>query len=736
MKSIYLDYNATTPIDPEVAKEMQPYLTEYFGNPSSIHEYGVITKKAIEKARKQLAALINCKPNEIIFTGGGTESNNYAIKGSAFFLRNKGNHIISSSIEHPAVLEVCAYLETQGFEVSYLPVDEYGIISMEAVKKAIKPNTILISVMHANNEIGSVQSIAEIGKLAKLHNIRFHSDAAQSIGKVEVDVNTMGVDLLSIAAHKFYAPKGIGALYVKEGTKLEKFMHGANHEQNLRAGTENVLEIVGIGKAAEIAKTNFAANYEHSKRLRDRLYNNIITELPFAHRNGHTESCLPNTLSISFKSIEANTLLADMKGVAASAGAACHSEGIDISTTLSAIQLPIETAMGTIRFSTGKFLSSEDIDKASDIIVKSVKSLMPNTSIDLKQFAENTDEIRLTQYTHGLGCACKIRPQYLERVLQQLPRNFDPNVLVDNSSSDDAAVYKISDNQVIIQTVDFFTPMVDDAYDFGQIAAANSISDIYAMGAQPLFALNIVAFPDNRLPESVLQQILKGASDKASEAGISILGGHTIEDNEPKFGMAVTAISHPDNVVSNAGAKAGDIIFLTKAIGTGIVSTAIKRGLANQQSVNEAIALMKELNNKAADLLNKFSANACTDVTGFGLLGHLSEMLEASKLSANISLQNIPLIHDCKNLAIADCIPGGTQNNYAFTKNKVKYADNISDIDKMILNDAQTSGGLLICIDAKHKTEAINYAAQLGMQYFVEIGNVVEKLDYTIFVSS
>jgi cysteine desulfurase len=372
MQPIYLDYNATTPIDPEVAKAMQPFLTEHFGNPSSIHNYGVITKKAVEKARRQIASLINCQPNEIIFTSGGTESNNYAIKGSAFCMQKQGDHIITSSIEHPAVTEVCAHLEKNGFEITYLPVDKFGMVSVKELKEAIKPTTILITIMHANNEIGTLQPIAEIGQLAKNHNIRFHTDAAQSVGKVKVDVQEMGVDLLSIAGHKLYAPKGIGALYIKEGTKLEKFMHGANHEQNLRAGTENVLEIVGLGKAAEIAQNNYEQNYNHSKELRDLLYQNIISELPKAKLNGHPEKRLPNTLNISFPGIKANTLLAEMQGIAASAGAACHSEGVNLSAVLKAIKLPIEIAMGTIRFSTGKFLKKNDITEASKIIIKSI----------------------------------------------------------------------------------------------------------------------------------------------------------------------------------------------------------------------------------------------------------------------------------------------------------------------------------------------------------------------------
>ena len=734
METIYLDYNATTPIDPEVAKAMQPYLTEYFGNPSSIHNYGIITKKAVEKARTQIAALINCQPHEIIFTSGGTESNNYAIKGSVNFLKNYGKHIITSCIEHPAVMEVCAYLEQNGFEVTYLTVNKQGMISLGELENAIRPDTSLITIMHANNEIGTLQPVKEIGEIAKKNKIRFHTDAAQSIGKVKVDVKEIGVDLLSIAGHKLYAPKGTGALYIKEGTRLEKFMHGANHEQNLRAGTENVLEIVGLGKAAELAHHNFEQNYKHSKQLRDQLYQNILNELPNTQLNGHPEKRLPNTLSVSFPGIEANTLLSDMQGIAASAGAACHSEGIDLSAVLMAIKLPVEIAMGTIRLSTGRFLSEDDVKKASSIIIKSVKSLMPSTQNNLVE-TKNIDEIKLTQFTHGMGCACKIRPQYLERILKQLPVANDPNILIDNRTSDDASAYKISENQAIIQTVDFFTPMVDDAYDFGQIAAANSLSDIYAMGAQPLFALNIVAFPDNRLPEEILQQILKGASDKAIEAGINILGGHTIEDIEPKFGMTVTAVSHPDKIISNSGAKPGDLIFLTKPIGTGIISTAIKRGIASKESEKEAINSMKELNNKAAELIQQFPVNACTDVTGFGLLGHLTEIVEASKVSATIYLDKIPLLKQVRELALADCIPGGTKNNYDFVKEKVAYDENISELDRLILNDAQTSGGLLICVPQEVKDELINAANSMKLTCLELIGSISKKMTKSIFVN-
>jgi len=375
MNPIYLDYNATTPISKEVADAMRPYLDEYFGNPSSSHSYGLQTKRAVEKARKQIAKLINCDSSEIVFTSGGTESNNYSIKGIAFANRQKGNHIITSSIEHPAVIEVCKYLETQGFETTYLPVDEFGLVHTEDVKKAIRPETILITIMHANNEVGSIQPIAEIGELAKKHNIFMHTDAAQSLGKVKADVQELNVDLLSIAGHKLYAPKGIGALFIRKGVVLEKLIHGADHERNLRAGTENVLEIVGLGEACEIAHLHLDEHAEHYRKMRDLLHQNLLNDLPNIKLNGHPEKRLPNTLNISFPNMEANTLIAKMKGIAASAGAACHSSGVSVSQVIKAMDVPMEYAMGTIRFSTGRYNTKEEINKATKEIIALVQEL-------------------------------------------------------------------------------------------------------------------------------------------------------------------------------------------------------------------------------------------------------------------------------------------------------------------------------------------------------------------------
>lgn len=377
MKPVYLDYNATTPIDREVAEAMRPYMEQYFGNPSSLHWYGIQSQKAVQKARSQVAHLLNCKPEEIIFTSGGTESNNFAIKGAALANRNRGNHIITSTIEHPAVTEVCKYLEAGGFQTSYIPVDETGLIDLAKLEKAITPRTILITVMHANNEVGTIQPIDEISKIARKHGIIVHTDAAQSVGKISTDVSELGVDLLSVAGHKIYAPKGIGALFVREGIHLEKFMHGAGHERNMRAGTENVLEIVGLGKACEIAKLDLKKTLTHIKEMRDRLYNGLKEKIKNIRLNGHPEKRLPNTLSIGFRDIEASSLLNELiiADIAVSAGSACHAGSTTISHVLAAMNVPMEFARGTLRLSTGIMTTEGEIDRVIKVISEAVEKL-------------------------------------------------------------------------------------------------------------------------------------------------------------------------------------------------------------------------------------------------------------------------------------------------------------------------------------------------------------------------
>jgi cysteine desulfurase len=376
IKPIYLDYNGTTPHAPEVVAAMRPFLDVEFGNPSSSHWYGIAPKQAVESARKQVAGILNCRPQELLFTSGGTESNNHAITGTARALRTRGNHIITSAFEHPAVLEVCRYLEMDGFETTFLPVTADGLVEPAEVEKAIRPATILISIMHANNEVGTIQPLARISPIARAHGIVMHTDAAQSVGKIPTDVQHLGVDLLSVAGHKVYAPKGIGALYIRPPLKPEKFCHGAGQERGWRAGTENVLEIVGLGKACEIAALDLQPNMAHMQRLRDRLYKGLTAELTGVRLNGHPVKRLPNTLSLSFKGMEANRILEEIGlEVAASAGAACHSDTVEISHVLEAMNVPLEWAKGTLRFSVGRMTTAKEIDQAIEIVAGAVKKL-------------------------------------------------------------------------------------------------------------------------------------------------------------------------------------------------------------------------------------------------------------------------------------------------------------------------------------------------------------------------
>ncbi len=725
---IYLDYNATTPIDVEVAAAMRPFFEEFFGNPSSTHVFGVEARKAVEIARREIASLINAHADEVIFTSGGTESNNYAIKGAVMARAPHGGHIITTAIEHPAVLEVCRFLEKQGHSLSIVPVDEYGIVDKDKLFAAVRPDTALISVMHANNETGSIQPVEEIGAFARERGILFHVDAAQSLGKIPVDVVAMNADLLSVAGHKLYAPKGIGALYVRRSVVLEKLMHGADHEQNRRAGTENVLEITGLGTACRIAKRDLEKHAAHYQQMRDLLHD-LLQESPVEIKlNGHPEKRLPNTLNISFRNIEANTLLAALNDVAASAGAACHAESVDVSHVLEAMNVPVDFAMGSLRFSTGRGSTEENIRQAAKEILSELKKLAPQQEENDQPLVKSSDDIRLTQFTHGLGCACKLRPQALEQVLQnvQIPMINDKRVLVDAAEADDAAVYQISDDLALVETLDFFTPVVDDPYEFGAVAAANALSDIYAMGAKPLFALNIVGFPSNRLPLSVLERILQGASDKAAEAGIRVLGGHTVDDTEPKFGMCVTGSVHPDKIYRNSGLKIGDVLVLTKPIGTGVLSTAAKRGLLEEEDIRAITKLMSSLNKTAAEIITDFDVHACTDVTGFGLLGHMGEMLMASKVDADVYPSEEMFLGKAVEMANAGVIPGGTKDNRAFLGARLHFDTTLPEHIRYLLCDAQTSGGLLIGVPKSESAALMETLVAKGI-FACQLAEITKK---------
>jgi cysteine desulfurase len=375
-RPVYLDFNATTPHDPEVIEAMRPYLDEHFGNPSSSHWYGRRGRDAVETARAQVAALLDCSPGEIIFTSGGTESNNYAIRGIALARRSQGSHVITTQIEHSAVTAVCERLKQEGFEITYLPVDEYGLVSIDDVEKAIRPETILVTLMHANNEVGTIQPIEDVARLVKARGIVLHTDAAQSAGKIPTVVHALGVDLLSIAGHKVYAPKGAGVLYARNGLVLDLLMDGAGQEGGRRPGTENVLEIVGLGKACEIALRDLAANRHHMACMRDRLESGLRERLLRLRVNGHPDKRLPNTLSASVHGVDANALLGAIEEkVAASAGAACHSGEVRVSHVLRAMQVPEERARGTLRFSTGRMTSAADIDTTVAVVAGAVERL-------------------------------------------------------------------------------------------------------------------------------------------------------------------------------------------------------------------------------------------------------------------------------------------------------------------------------------------------------------------------
>ena len=386
---IYMDHAATTYVKPEVLEAMLPYFSQKFGNPSSIYMLGRESKKAIEEARERTAVALGAQAKEIFFTGSGTEADNWAIKGVAYANRQKGKHIITTAIEHHAVLHTCQYLESDGFEVTYLPVNEHGLVTPEQVRAAIKPETILITIMFANNEIGTIQPIEEIGKVAKEKGVYFHTDAVQAVGNVNIDVEKMNIDLLSLSAHKFYGPKGIGALYIRKGTKLTSFLHGGAQERGRRASTENVAAIVGLGKAIEIAARNVDEYNKKLLALRDYAIEEIQKRIPFVRLNGDRYSRLPGNVNFSFEFIEGESLLLmlDMKGFAASSGSACTSGSLDPSHVLLAIGLPHEIAHGSLRLTFGEDNTREEVDFLLETlpdIVQRLREMSPlyNKAID------------------------------------------------------------------------------------------------------------------------------------------------------------------------------------------------------------------------------------------------------------------------------------------------------------------------------------------------------------------
>ncbi len=382
MRRIYLDYSATTPTHPEVVKAMLPYFTEVFGNASSIHSCGLEARGPMEEARVEVANLIGARNQEIVFTSGGTEADNFALKGVAFANESKGNHIITSSIEHHAVMEPCKFLERRGFKVTYLPVDEYGLVDPDDVKKAITDKTILISVIHANNEMGAIEPIAEIGKVAQEAGVYFHTDAVQTAGHIPVNVNELKVDLLSMSAHKLYGPKGVGALYIRKGTRLISFMHGGEQERGRRATTQNIPGIVGFSKAVELAQQEMTEEAERLTYLRDQLINGLLERIDHIQLNGHPIKRLPNNVSVSIDFVEGESMLLnlDLDGICASTGSACSSASLEPSHVLLAMGTPPEQAHGSLRLTLGKWTTEDEIERVLDVlpgIVAKLRAMSP-----------------------------------------------------------------------------------------------------------------------------------------------------------------------------------------------------------------------------------------------------------------------------------------------------------------------------------------------------------------------
>jgi cysteine desulfurase len=374
---IYLDHAATTYTKQEVLDEMLPYFTQIYGNPSSVHSFGREARKALDLARERTAKALNADPGEIFFTAGGSESDNWAIKGAALANQKKGNHIITTAIEHHGVLHTCEYLSRNGFEVTYLPVDEYGLVTPEQVREAITDKTILITIMMANNEIGTIQPIKEIGAIARERNVLFHTDAVQAVGSVPIDVKDMNIDMLSLSAHKFYGPKGVGALYIRKGIKVQQMIHGGAQERNRRAGTENLPAIVGLGKAIEMATRDIPGHNARLEAMRDRLINSIMSTVDNTRLNGHPTKRLPGNINLSFEFIEGESLLLslDIKGIAGSSGSACTSGSLDPSHVLLAIGLPHEIAHGSLRLTLGDQNTDEEIDYVLEVLPQIVQRL-------------------------------------------------------------------------------------------------------------------------------------------------------------------------------------------------------------------------------------------------------------------------------------------------------------------------------------------------------------------------
>eukprot|EP00767_Chilomastix_cuspidata_P002489 gnl/Chilomastix_cuspidata/2613.p1 GENE.gnl/Chilomastix_cuspidata/2613~~gnl/Chilomastix_cuspidata/2613.p1 ORF type:complete len:815 (-),score=407.41 gnl/Chilomastix_cuspidata/2613:7-2451(-) len=762
---VYLDYNATTPLHPEVAREIalvvgQGGISGTFGNPSSQHAFGFQARQKVENSRQLLAKLLSCEASEIFFTSCGTESNNISILGAVELWTREHTApptIVISSVEHPATNEACAFAAKRfGARVVEVPVDGRCRLSADAAVALIDANTCVVSLMLANNEVGTVFPVAEV--FARLRARRtgvfplLHTDAAQAVGKVPVSVRALGCDLLSVAGHKLYAPKGVGALFCARGLRVPNVViHGAEQERGARPGTENVIHIAALGAAAAVVARELPDGIVAAAGLVRALYAAIRAGLaeggasPDAVRvNGAMEQhlssgtleeaaarladdvrasaeatrsldalqCLPNTLSVSFPGVEAALILGTLKEkVAASVGAACHSDRVDLSPVLRAMGVSEHHGKGTIRLSVGLGLAHESVEAAGRAIGLAAAPFFRDAAAAPE--APGGTAVCLTDYTTGLGCGCKLQPLLLEQILHAVEAPaalpLDARMLVGNETSDDAVVFRMAGGHAVVSTVDFFTPILDDPYQFGAASAANALSDIYAMGATPLFALAVCAFPSARLPRDVFVRVMQGATDKCAEAGVRIGGGHTVEDNELKFGLCCFGEAPEADIRTNVGVAEGDFLVLTKPVGSGVLSTGIKHGLAAAADVRVLTAVLTRLNKYALEAVQRepalfASVAAITDVTGFGLCGHLVEMIGDEALGAELFWDCIPLLGGAERLVLdfgASCVPGGTKTNEQWLRARHACPEALDALPahaNTFLLDPQTSGGLLLAV--------------------------------------
>ena len=593
--------------------------------------------------------------------------------------------------------------------------------------KATANDTALVTIIHAQNEIGTLQPVAEIVRQVQSVGALIHTDAAQSIGKVVVDVNKLGVDLLSIAGHKLYAPKGTGALYVRRGVKLPPLLVGASQERGLRPGTENVAYIVALGEACRLASMTLEKASQQMAFAANHFFRTLQQNIPEIALVGHPTERLPNTLNVLFPGVRSST-----SGILSRCfrfervGLPCRQRRA--SAILLALGIPREKALGTMRLSLGRSTTIEDVSTAAARLYWALPATVGTRAGPRKGESMNVmQQIRLSHLSHGGGCGCKLAPSVLQQLLSNHPTATPyKQLLVGLETGDDAAVWQLDNGTCIIATTDFFMPMVDDPYDFGRIAASNAISDVYAMGGSPIMALAILGMPVDKIPPEMVRRILEGGASVCSAAGIPVAGGHSIDSPEPIYGLAVIGISSKANIRRNSDAKAGDRLILTKALGVGVYSAAFKKNALSRAAYDEFIASTTLLNRVGTRLGEDPDVHAMTDVTGFGLLGHALEIARGSNMTVRIDPSRLPYLKDAATLAQNGFVTGASGRNWKSYDTSVTLPAGTPDWQRQLFCDPQTSGGLLVSCAPAHADELLKTIVAAGYPDAKNIGYVTD----------